>query len=76
MTKTTFSIFLIFFTLNSFGQLPNTINPAEKVYGLSQFWSDANYNFAYFDRIDKKTWDSTYLALIEEVQHTKNDYEY
>jgi C-terminal processing protease CtpA/Prc len=46
------------------------------VYGLSKFWQEVNYNFAYFDRIDRHSWDSAYKALIPEVQATKNDYEY
>ncbi|MBE7169061.1 MAG: peptidase S41 [Williamsia sp.] len=57
-------------------QISNTISPADKVYGLSKFWQEVNYNFVYFDKIDRQTWDSAYKALIPQVQATQNDYEY
>ncbi|MCF3107463.1 peptidase S41 [Niabella sp. CC-SYL272] len=57
-------------------QIANTISAADKVYGLSKFWQEVNYNFVYLDKIDRKAWDSTYKALIPQVQETKNDYEY
>ncbi|MBO9594212.1 MAG: peptidase S41 [Niabella sp.] len=57
-------------------QIANTIAAADKVYGLSKFWQEVNYNFVYLDKIDRKAWDSTYRALITQVQETKNDYEY
>lgn len=67
---------IVFFHLNATAQIANTISPAEKVYGLSKFWQEINYNFAYFDRINRHSWDSTYKALIPQVQATRNDYEY
>ncbi|WP_300603370.1 S41 family peptidase [Niabella sp.] len=57
-------------------QIANTISAADKVYGLSKFWQEVNYNFVYLDKIDRKAWDSTYRTLISQVQETKNDYEY
>lgn len=57
-------------------QIANTISAVDKVYGLSRFWQEVNYNFVYLDKIDRKAWDSTYKALISQVQETKNDYEY
>jgi C-terminal processing protease CtpA/Prc len=71
---------LIFFLLGiattAFGQLPNTLTPADKVYGLSKFWQEVNYNFVYLDKVDRPKWDSTYKALITNVQKTENDYQY
>lgn len=61
---------------NATGQVANTISPANKVYGLSKFWQEVNYNFAYFNKIDHEAWDSTYKTLIPQVQATQNDYEY
>lgn len=64
----------IFFNIKA--QLPNTISPAQKVFGLSKFWQEVNYNFVYFERVNQKEWDSTYTSLLSTVQKTANDYEY
>lgn len=70
-------VFWLFFTVGtSYSQIANTLSPADKVFGLSRFWQEVNYNFAYFDNINHYTWDSTYKALIPQVEATKNDYEY
>lgn len=47
-----------------------------KVFGISKFWQEVNYNFVYLDKIDRELWDSTYIVMIKSVQETKNDYEY
>jgi C-terminal processing protease CtpA/Prc len=57
-------------------QVPNTLSNEDKVYGLSKFWQEVNYNFVYLERINRSTWDSTYRALITAVQKTENDYQY
>ena len=62
--------------LSASAQLPNTLTPAEKVYGLSKFWQEVNYNFVYLDRVDRAKWDEAYKQLIVTVQKTQNDYEY
>ena len=49
-------------------QIANTISAADKVYGLSKFWQEVNYNFVYLDKIDRTSWDSTYIALITQLQ--------
>nr|ARK11169.1 hypothetical protein A6C57_13020 [Fibrella sp. ES10-3-2-2] len=54
---------------------PATITDTEKLYGLSTFWSEAKYNFAYFDKA-RINWDSAYRAYIPQVLATKNDFEY
>lgn len=61
-----------------FGQveLPNTLSVADKVYGLSRFWQEANYNFVYLDKVDKVMWENAYKKCIERVIQTPNDYEY
>lgn len=56
--------------------LPNTLSKTEKIYGLSKFWQEANYNFVYLNQIDRKKWNQDYIDLIEQVQETENDYEY
>ncbi|MBA9079395.1 S41 family peptidase [Rufibacter quisquiliarum] len=57
-------------------QIPNTLTPAQKVYGLSKFWQEVNYNFVYLDKVDRAQWDGAYQDLITKVQHTPNDYAY
>ncbi len=57
-------------------QLPNTLSDSEKLYGLSRFWQEVNYNFVYFEKVDHERWDSAYLALLESITETPNDYEY
>jgi hypothetical protein len=37
---------------NSIAQLPNNISAADKVYGLSKFWQEVNYNF-YLSRTNR-----------------------
>src|ERR1035437_7462437 len=52
------------------------LTTADKVYGLSKFWEEVNYNFIYLDKVNRVKWDSTYKALITIVQKTENDYQY
>jgi C-terminal processing protease CtpA/Prc len=76
MKKTTLILLLILASYNLHAQIPNTLNNAQKVYGLSKFWQEVNYNFVYLDKINRATWDSLYVSMINSVQQTKNDYEY
>ena len=76
IVKNVFTYLFLCWAFSALGQMPNTLTASEKVYGLSKFWQEVNYNFVYFNRVDHKKWDSTYLSLIEEVQKTANDYEY
>ncbi len=57
-------------------ELPNTISKSDKVYGLSKFWQEVNYNFVYLYKHDKTALENEYRRLIDEVQETNNDYEY
>ncbi|WP_345952481.1 S41 family peptidase [Mucilaginibacter sp. PAMB04168] len=62
--------------MHAHAQMPNTLKPEEKVYGLSKFWQEVNYNFVYLSKVNRTTWDSLYTAMIPTVQKTSNDYEY
>ena len=53
----------------------NTLSDTEKIVGLSKCWSEAKYNFVYFDKLNFD-WDSLYQATIPVVLSTKNDFEY
>lgn len=61
----------VFAQVDTVSNLSNT----DKLYGLSKFWSEAKYNFAFFDHA-KINWDSTYQAYIPQVLATKNTWEY
>ncbi|WP_336127812.1 S41 family peptidase [Mesoflavibacter sp. CH_XMU1422-2] len=74
--KKTFVIILIFISNLIYGQIPNELTNAEKIYGLSKFWQEVNYNFVYLNKVDKTEWNNQYKKLITEVQNTANDYEY
>ncbi len=70
---------LILFACSAFSQkaiLPNTLSKAEKLYGLSKFWSEVNYNFVFLNNIDRQLWDNTYKELLGTITETKNNYEY
>jgi C-terminal processing protease CtpA/Prc len=62
--------------LSASGQIPNTLTPADKLYGLSTFWQEVNYNFVYLNRVDRAAWDNRYKELLATITNTKNDYEY
>ncbi len=74
--KKLFILVLIVFAFKASAQMPNTISAAQKVYGLSKFWQEVNYNFVYINKVDRKAWDSLYVKMIPIVQQSKNDYEY
>lgn len=54
----------------------NSLSKADKLYGLSKFWQEVNYNFVYLNKVDRPKWDSTYKALLTSIPETKTDYEY
>ena len=54
---------------------PN-LSAAEKVAGLSKLWSEAKYNFAYFDHVPSLDWDGLYLAYLPKVQQTTSTLAY
>lgn len=68
---------LIISSFTCTSQIDTTANLSntEKLYGLSVFWKEASYNFAYFDRANIN-WDSAYQAFIPHALYTKSTYEY
>jgi len=54
----------------------NNLSKADKIYGLSKFWQEVNYNFVYLNKVDRPKWDSTYKVLLTTIPETKNDFEY
>jgi C-terminal processing protease CtpA/Prc len=67
---------LLFLSTGAAAQIPARLSASDKVYGLSKFWQEVNYNFIYLDKVNRKDWDNRYKELITVVQNTKNDYEY
>jgi C-terminal processing protease CtpA/Prc len=53
-----------------------TLSDADKLYGLSLLWQEANYNFAFFDQVPRLNWDSTYRAFIPQVLESRSTLEY
>lgn len=53
-----------------------TLTDAQKLYGLSLFWQEANYNFAFFDKLPELNWDSLYMAAIPRVLATTTTFDY
>ena len=66
----------IVFVHTAQAQLPDSISVTDKVYGLSKFWQEVNYNFVYLNKVNRNAWDSSYKVLIKQVQQTTNDYDY
>lgn len=48
----------------------------EKVAGLSKFWSEAKYNFAFFDRMPSFDWDGLYMAYLPKVRAARTTADY
>ncbi len=63
------------FLNTQFYDLEHNLSDEEKLYGLSQFWSEAKYNFAFFDQTEVN-WDSAYQVFIPRVLATKNTFDY
>lgn len=55
--------------------LPDIITDEEKLFWLSQIWSEIKYNFVNIDQLTFDL-DSLYRTLIPEVLSTTNDFEY
>lgn len=68
---------IVFASLSSKAQIDTVANlsDADKIYGLSKFWKEASYNFAFFDHA-KVNWASTYQAYIPKILATKSTWQY
>ena len=44
-----------------------SLSEAQRIAGLSLFWSEVRYNFAHFDHVPRLNWDRTYLKFIPKV---------
>lgn len=69
------SLFVLF-TSAANAQVSDSLSLSDQIYGLSKFWSEVNYNFVYLYKVNSATWDAAYKTAINNIQKTKNDYEY
>ena len=71
-------IVLLAIAILTFNNLQSqTLSVEDRVYGISKFWSEVNYNFAYFENIEgKKDFDELYKQYLSEVLKEENDYKY
>jgi carboxyl-terminal processing protease len=44
-----------------------SLSVTQRLYGLSLIWQEANYNFAFFDRVPDLDWDARYREYIPRV---------
>ena len=71
------AIMVLALTATAAAQPPHgELADAEKVYGLSYFWKEVSYNFAFFDQVSDLDWDSAYQTFIPRVMATNSVYEY
>jgi hypothetical protein len=54
---------LLFCIVNAHGQISNGLTPTEKVYGLSKFWQEVNYNFVYLNKVNKEN-GTAHISLL------------
>jgi carboxyl-terminal processing protease len=48
----------------------------EKVAGLVRFWSEAKYNFAWFEKVPDLDWDAKMVEYLPRVRSTKSTLDY
>ena len=73
----TITLLLLFLSSNLvYSQIPNELSNEDKIFGLSKFWQEVNYNYIYYNNINQSEWNQLYKQYIREVQETENDYEY
>jgi len=76
MKRILFILFIVT-TLEARTQSVDTVlSDSDKLYGLSRFWQEANYNFAYFSNVPDLNWDSAYRVFIPQVLATRSVFEY
>jgi carboxyl-terminal processing protease len=52
------------------------LSAEERLYGLSFIWQEANYNFAYFDRVPDLDWEAAYRETIPRVLAAEDVFSY
>jgi carboxyl-terminal processing protease len=82
MKPTFFLAFLLLLTVFTHAQSTKNdvteskvLTEDQRLYGLSQIWSETKYNFVYYDQL-KIDWDSLYQATIPKVRMAKTTIAY
>lgn len=52
------------------------LTEAQRVAGLSLFWSEARYNFVYFDQVPELDWNQAYLDFLPRVIAARSLHDY
>jgi C-terminal processing protease CtpA/Prc len=52
------------------------LTEAQRIAGLSLFWSEVKYNFVHFDRVPQLNWDQVYLDFLPKVIAAKDTRDY
>jgi len=52
------------------------LSEAQRIAGLSVFWSEVRYNFAHFDNVPNLDWNQTYLDFVPKVIAAKSLHDY
>jgi C-terminal processing protease CtpA/Prc len=53
-----------------------TIPPADRILTLATFWSEAKYNFAFWDRVPDLDWDATFAEYSERALNVESDIQF
>lgn len=59
----------------AFAQDLNQISKIDKLYGLTNYWQEVNYNFVYFNKVDREEWNKNYKRVLGNVD-SLNDFQY
>lgn len=56
--------------------LPIELSEAERLAGFIRLWSEAKFNFVFWERVPDVDWDAVLLEYLPKVQEAKTDVEY
>ena len=52
------------------------ISEDEKIAGLTRFWAEAKFNFAWFERVPDLDWDAKYVEFLPKIRASQSTLEY
>lgn len=61
---------------NAFMAPNEPLSEAQRIAGLSLFWSEVRYNFAHFDHVSDLQWNQTYLDFLPRVIAARSLHDY
>lgn len=54
----------------------SNLSVEDRIFGLSLFWKEANYNFAYFHQVPELDFDKAYLEYLTKVMEPQSTFQY